>query len=329
MRKCLDLAIQIADGMAAAHNAGFVHRDLKPENILVNREGRVKILDFGLAKRADSVGGDDKLTETMRLTDPGTTVGTVAYMSPEQARGDQSLGPQSDQFSFGLVLYEMATGHSAFRRNSRAETMTAIIREDAEPLPATVPQPLRWLIERLLAKDPADRYDSSRDLHRELRHIRERPSEATMSAQAVSVAASPNRHRFWTVALAAGALVLGAALAWLLIPHKGAQFVRLSLHPIVRRCCHRMDACMVAGWQEHRLLCHGSRSLAVEDESGWVRAAYAAYAWITRRLLPVLVTGRIANILHRCNPRALGSRCRRWKPRVCARRSVGARRNSS
>jgi len=130
----------------------------------------------------------------MRLTDPGTTVGTVAYMSPEQARGDQSLGPQSDQFSFGLVLYEMATGHSAFRRNSRAE-MTAIIREDAEPLPATVPQPLRWLIERLLAKDPADRYDSSRDLHRELRHIRERPSEATMSAQAVSVAASPNRHR--------------------------------------------------------------------------------------------------------------------------------------
>ena len=222
MRKCLDLAIQIADGMAAAHNAGFVHRDLKPENILVNREGRVKILDFGLAKRADSVGGDDKLTETMRLTDPGTTVGTVAYMSPEQARGDQSLGPQSDQFSFGLVLYEMATGHSGFRRNSRAETMTAIIREDAEPLPATVPQPLRWLIERLLAKDPADRYDSSRDLHRELRHIRERLSEATMSAQAVSVAASPNRHRFWTVALAAGALVLGAALAWLLIPHTRA-----------------------------------------------------------------------------------------------------------
>ena len=104
-------------------------------------------------------------------------------MSPEQARGQPNLGPQSDQFSFGLVLYEMVTGQRAFRRDSSAETMTAIIREEAEPLPAATPAPLRWVIERLLSKDPADRYDSSRDLYRELRQIRDRLSQATTSSR--------------------------------------------------------------------------------------------------------------------------------------------------
>ena len=113
------------------------------------------------------------------VTDPGTTVGTIDYMSPEQARGDPNLTPQSDQFSFGLVLYELASGKRAFHRASAPETMVAIIREDAEPLPASVPAPLRWLIERLLAKDPAERYDSTRDLYRELKQIRDRLSQAT------------------------------------------------------------------------------------------------------------------------------------------------------
>ena len=90
-------------------------------------------------------------------------------MKSEQARASTELTPQSDQFSFGLVLYELLTGHRAFRRDSAAEILTAIIREEAEPLPATVPAPLRWIVERLLAKDPADRYDSTRDLYRELR----------------------------------------------------------------------------------------------------------------------------------------------------------------
>ena len=142
MRRLLDLAIQIADGLAAAHAAGLLHRDLKPDNILVTGPAsthphRVKILDFGLAKSAIASDGD--VTRMTRHTDPGTIVGTVSYMSPEQARGDAHLTIQSDQFSLGLILYELATGKRPFQRSSAAETMTAIIRDDAEALPASVP----------------------------------------------------------------------------------------------------------------------------------------------------------------------------------------------
>ena len=210
-RKLLDLVVQIADGLAAAHAVGLIHRDLKPDNILVTRDGRVKILDFGLAKTAAATLAGDT-TRTIALTDPGSTVGTVNYMSPEQARGVTNLSPQSDQFSFGLVLYELAAGKRAFVRSSAAETMTALIREDAEPLPVTLPAPLRWIIERLLAKEPAERYDSTRDLFRELKQIRERYSEAT-SAQQIPASGSaavlvPLEKRRSHTALWIGALVL-------------------------------------------------------------------------------------------------------------------------
>jgi TolB-like protein/Flp pilus assembly protein TadD len=174
-RKLLDIAVQIADGLAAAHAARIVHRDLKPDNILITREGRVKILDFGLAKEAHAELGPDDETRTIpaALTDPGTTVGTIAYMSPEQARGQRNLTPQSDQFSLGLVLYELAAGKKAFQRSSPLEIMVAIIREDAEPLPASVPAPFRWIVERLLHKEPGERYVSTLDLYRELRQWRD------------------------------------------------------------------------------------------------------------------------------------------------------------
>jgi serine/threonine protein kinase len=126
-RKLIDIAAQIGDGLAAAHSAGITHRDLKPENVMLTREGRAKILDSGLAKVAGP--GPDESTVTMAMgTDPGTVLGTVAYMSPEQARGVE-LDYRSDQFSFGLILHEMATGEQTFRRGSQPETMTAIIRE--------------------------------------------------------------------------------------------------------------------------------------------------------------------------------------------------------
>ncbi len=228
-RRLLDLAVQMADGIAAAHAAGFVHRDLKPDNILVTAEGRVKILDFGLAKPARGTDASDGLTRTAGVTNPGTTLGTVAYMSPEQARGEPNLGPQSDQFSFGLVLYEMATGRRAFRRESTAETMTAIIREEAEPLPPGVPAPLRWVIERLLAKDPSDRYDSSRDLYRELRQIRDRLSQ-TMSAAEVAVGSPPSRPRrnkLPLILLGVG-LAAGTAVAMVMLPRAAAPGPDLS-----------------------------------------------------------------------------------------------------
>ena len=193
-RKLLDLAVQMADGLSAAHAAGIVHRDLKPDNILVTRDGRVKILDFGLAteRGARAASGGESHVATGTGTEPGTILGTVAYMSPEQARGETPLSAQSDQFSLGLVLYELAAGRRAFRRGSTAETMTAIIREEPDSLPPTTPAPLRWVIERLLAKDPADRYDSTRDLYRELRLIRDRLSEGTGGTAA---SAEPARAR--------------------------------------------------------------------------------------------------------------------------------------
>ncbi len=189
-RKLLDVAVQIADGLAAAHTAGFVHRDLKPDNILIAKSGRVKILDFGLAKHAVAAAVGDT-TRTIAVTDPGTIVGTVSYMSPEQARGLE-LDARSDQFSFGLILYELATGKRAFQRDSAAETMTAIIREDPEPLAGSVPAPLRWTIERLIAKDASDRFGATRDLYLDLRAYQSRTSEVAVSAStAVSRAPLP------------------------------------------------------------------------------------------------------------------------------------------
>ena len=213
VRKVLDAAVQIADGLAAAHSAGFVHRDLKPGNILQTRDGRVKILDFGLAKRAAGAPAHDQ-TETI-LSDPGTILGTASYMSPEQARGQQ-VDFRSDQFSFGLVVYEMLTGRRAFQRPSAAETMTAIIHEDVEPMPSAAPAAFRWTVERCLAKDPLQRYDSTGDLFRELRQIRDHLSEAHSAIDSIP---PPRRRTTRTIVMAGAALALllgGTAMArWL------------------------------------------------------------------------------------------------------------------
>jgi eukaryotic-like serine/threonine-protein kinase len=216
VRKLLDLAVQIADGLAAAHAAGILHRDLKPDNILVTRDGRVKILDFGLATSVTPPLADD--ATAMGLTAPGTVLGTVNYMSPEQARGDSNLGPQSDQFSFGLVLYELATGKRAFQRGSAAETMAAIIREDAEPLPGSVPAPLRWVIERLLAKQPSERYDSTRDLYRELKQIRDGLSQSTGAETAAAPLAPARKRGVVPGVVALACLAAGSAFTVFLRP---------------------------------------------------------------------------------------------------------------
>jgi predicted ATPase len=180
IRKTIEIAAQVAEGLAKAHEAGIAHRDLKPENLMVSHDGLVKILDFGVAKLASPGRGPLDLSSTSAaLTPYGLVLGTVGYMSPEQA-GGQGVDFRSDQFSFGLVLYEMVTGKRAFQRSTAAETLVAILREQAEPIGLQnldAPAPLCWAIERCLTKEPDKRYVSTRDLARDLSAIRDRFSE--------------------------------------------------------------------------------------------------------------------------------------------------------
>jgi Tol biopolymer transport system component/tRNA A-37 threonylcarbamoyl transferase component Bud32 len=212
LKRFLALSVQIAEGLDRAHQAGIVHRDLKPENLMVTREGFVKILDFGLAKLVGTPESDiSQLATSGEPTRPGIVLGTVGYMSPEQATG-RPLDFRSDQFSLGSILYEMATGKRAFSRESVAETLTAIIREEPESLQSLAPQlpvALRWVIERCLAKEPEERYASTRDLARDLKHMRDHASE--VSAEAVPVILA--RRLGWLGPALMAGLLVAAALA--------------------------------------------------------------------------------------------------------------------
>ena len=183
LRRVLNIAGQVAGGLAAAHEAGLVHRDLKPENIKVSLDGFAKILDFGLAKRVPRRTTEQSPGDELTETQPGVIVGTPAYMSPEQASGARAEFP-SDQFSFGAILYEMLTGRRAFDRPTFAETLSAVIREEPPPvaqLNPAVPPPVRWIVERCLAKAAGERYALTRDLARDLASAREHLAELLAS----------------------------------------------------------------------------------------------------------------------------------------------------
>ncbi len=209
-RKLLDLVVQIADGLSAAHAVGIIHRDLKPANVLVTREGRVKILDFGLAKHADPTIADSELTQMDGDTDPGTIMDTVSYMSPEQVRG-LPLDARSDQFSFGVVLYELAGGERPFERETAPQTMAAVIEADPEPLPKTLPAPLRWLILRCLAKEPSGRFESTRDLYNDLNSLRDHLSEISSGTETPLLKPSISQ-RIWPKTIVAGIVLAGLAV---------------------------------------------------------------------------------------------------------------------
>ena len=210
VRVALEMGVQIAEGLAAAHDKGIVHRDLKPENLFVTKDRRIKILDFGLAKPVGpgAPGGASDPTMAVAGTESGVVMGTAGYMSPEQVRGALA-DHRSDLFSLGSILYEMLSGRRAFRAETGAETMTAILNTDPAPLSTgerPIPQAVERIVRHCLEKDPRERYQSAHDL---AFHLRSALDLADGPSAEERAAAPGARRRLQWVAL--GALLLGIA----------------------------------------------------------------------------------------------------------------------
>jgi Tol biopolymer transport system component len=235
LNETLKYAAQIADALARAHSAGIVHRDLKPSNIMVDEHGLVKVLDFGLAKLTEPATGEFGETATIRAperpsTDEGTILGTVAYMSPEQAEG-KVVDARSDIFSFGSVLYEMVTGSRAFHGDSKLSTLSAILKEDPKAVSSVVqdvPRELERIISRCLRKDPVRRFQHMDDLKLTFDELKEESESGKLAAAAV-----PARVRRWTLAWSIGPLVIaGVAVLALWFGRSRSNLPETALMPV-------------------------------------------------------------------------------------------------
>ena len=228
-RKAIEYGVQIAQGLASAHEKGIVHRDVKPENIFVTKDGRIKILDFGLAKLAANADGKGSNPEGATLTSShtaaGLVMGTTGYMAPEQVRGE-AADPRTDIFAFGAVLYEMLSGNRAFRRETTAETMTAILREDPAEISGmghAVSPALDRIVRRCLEKNPEQRFQSAKDLSFALGAL-----SGTDSSGAARISTRARRFPFFAAAMVVLAFGIGATVAWFFasrpMPQEPMQF---------------------------------------------------------------------------------------------------------
>jgi tetratricopeptide (TPR) repeat protein len=220
MERFLSLAIGLTDAVSAAHRQGILHRDLKPDNVMLTPDGRLKVLDFGLAKlRFDGEEGDRTTKETQSVTQDGRIVGTVAYMSPEQAQG-LPVDHRSDIFTLGILLYEMATGERPFRGNTNLSVLSSILKDTPRPaseLRDDIPKPLARMIQRALEKRPEDRYQSASDLRRDLEDLKRDVDSGELvlgtTAGRPRLVASSGRRRWALPAAIGAALVVVGAMA--------------------------------------------------------------------------------------------------------------------
>jgi Tol biopolymer transport system component len=265
--RALDLAVQVADGLAAAHDKGIVHRDLKPANIMVADGDQAKIIDFGLAKLVAPLSGEEVDAPTVtRDTEPGRVMGTLSYMSPEQARG-QRVDHRTDIFTTGTVLHEMLTGELPFKGASEAETLNAVIQSPAPPLTDVVKGPLaselQRIVHRCLEKEPDDRYQTAKDLLSELRRVK-KDSESGSTRQGGVVLPAAGRRWHKAAALIGGLLLVAATVAYLSLLRSGAlvghHLPRLANPRQVTSAVGREDAIT---WSPD-----GSRLAYASNESG-------------------------------------------------------------